>query len=169
TTTTTALATTTTTDDGEQTIAEREAELIELIAAGATGPEEWVLVAARALAAEQLVLERPGEVNLLDYFTEDSPYLEETIRPGEATLRENGHHLDGLLLEIQSVDPLFEASPEGAILEVRTLGLPAVLRSEDGRIISDIPTGGLVSFLLTAREQQGVWRVIDRGSEIASP
>ncbi|MCP3853167.1 MAG: hypothetical protein GY698_00325, partial [Actinomycetia bacterium] len=78
TTTTTALATTTTTDDGEQTIAEREAELIELIAAGATGPEEWVLVAARALAAEQLVLERPGEVNLLDYFTEDSPYLEET-------------------------------------------------------------------------------------------
>ncbi|MCP3910166.1 MAG: hypothetical protein GY713_04340 [Actinomycetia bacterium] len=166
TTTTTALATTTTTDDGEQTIAEREAELIELIAAGATGPEEWVLVAARALAAEQLVLERPGEVNLLDYFTEDSPYLEETVRPARDDFIPNDRNFDGNLTTLQGVEVVATA-PDG------TTTLTAVVVNQGFRILdkADQPvyetTGGeTVSFLMIfsqGADQQ--YRMADRGLE----
>ncbi|MCP3880881.1 MAG: hypothetical protein GY701_21170, partial [Sulfitobacter sp.] len=102
-------------------------------AAGATGPEEWVLVAARALAAEQLVLERPGEVNLLDYFTEDSPYLEETVRGVDRDYALNGWRLEGLLVQLRSVVVLAEFG-DRVLLELELINGIHLVREADGAV-----------------------------------
>ena len=152
-------------EGGVPTIAEREAELIELIAADATGPEEWVEVAARALAAEQLILERPGEVNLLDYFTEDSPYLEETVRPGEQVMLSGKAHLDGLLATLSSVELLVGPTNGAVTLAVTIDGAPAAARRADGTIVAEVESVGKVEFALSAVLQRSRWRVLDRALE----
>ncbi len=161
TTSTTAPATTTTTDDGEQTIAEREAELIELIAANATGPEEWVLIAARAVAAEQLILERPGEINLLDYFTEDSPYLEETIRPAVDEFTAGGWTLEGLLVVLKSATVRSELE-DRVVLELVLLDASHLVRAGDDEVLFEREGGDLLRVHVVITTESGGTRVHDR-------
>ncbi|MCP3993315.1 MAG: hypothetical protein GY724_29900, partial [Actinomycetia bacterium] len=108
------------------------------------------------------------EVNLLDYFTEDSPYLEETIRPGEAVMIEAAAHLEGLVATLAKVEVMLEPRNGTLTLTVGMHGHAAMAVDGEGSEVSQIRAVGPVTFNLTVVDGGGFWLVHDRGHERVS-